>query len=130
LLYKTWIRNSVGCCKTILNGILFEKINKKLIDNNLIKIILNMDIILKKIYIIRNFYIDIYKNPDEAFVIIKNEEYIIKILKKIKLLMAQVEDELKTGKFNRTEYEKIFNILLILYKQNYKLKLIHFFIMF
>ncbi len=89
-----------------------------------------MDIILKKIYIIRNFYIDIYKNPDEAFVIIKNEEYIIKILKKIKLLMAQVEDELKTGKFNRTEYEKIFNILLILYKQNYKLKLIHFFIMF
>ena len=74
-----------------------------------------------KKYFKKNLNIDIYKNPDEAFVIIQNDEYIIKILeKKNQNVEGSVEDKLKTGEFNRKEYEKIFNKLL---KDKYKIKI-------
>jgi hypothetical protein len=62
-----------------------------------------------KLYFKKEFDINIYKNPDEAFLIFTNNECNIKILeKKNQNVSGSVEDKLKTGRFNRREYEKIF----------------------
>ena len=122
-----------GGYKTTLHGNTFElftSIELKLLENNFNKIILdkkstygyyfeknvdNKQILyftqfgFKK-YFKKTLNINIYKNPDEAFVIYSNNEYNIKILeKKNQNVEGSVEDKLKTGDFNRREYLKIFN---------------------
>ena len=52
----------------------------------------------------------IYRQPDEAYLIKINNEYILKILeKKNQNVEGSVEDKLKTGAFNRREYELMVN---------------------
>ena len=61
-----------------------------------------------KAYMKKNFGITIDKKPDEAFIIQCKDKYHIKILeKKNQNTDGSVEDKLKTGKFTRTEYDKI-----------------------
>jgi len=56
----------------------------------------------------KEFNIDTYKQPDEAYIINTGGEYFIKILeKKNQNSEGSVEDKLKTGNFNRREYEKM-----------------------
>jgi hypothetical protein len=56
----------------------------------------------------KEFDINIYKNPDEAFIIFNNNDVYIKILeKKNQNVEGSVEDKLKTGGFNKREYEKM-----------------------
>jgi hypothetical protein len=108
---------------------LFENktcIENKLLENNFVKIIINKknkygyyfennNIIYLtqsglKLYIKLKFNINIYKHPDEAFIIFKNNNYYLKILeKKNQNVDGSVEDKLKTGKFNSREYEKMLN---------------------
>ena len=117
--------------KTNINGLSFE--NRTSIENTLIEkkfknILMNKNkygyyyehtndlrtiIYLKqsgfKSYFKKQFNIDIYKQPDEAFIIFSNNKYHIKILeKKNQNVEGSVEDKLKTGQFNRREYEKMF----------------------
>jgi hypothetical protein len=121
-----------GGANTNINGLAFEKITsienkltekdfKKNImsngkygyyfenDNNNKKIIyLTQDGF--KLYIKKEFNIDSYKKPDEAFIIRDNNELNIniKILeKKNQNVEGSVEDKLKTGQFTKKEYEKI-----------------------
>jgi hypothetical protein len=120
-----------GGAKTNINGLTFEaktSIEKKLEENKFIKCIINEKskygyyfefnndektiIYLTqsgfKIYFKNKFNINVYKYPDEAFIIIKNEKYNIKILeKKNQNVEGSVEDKLKTGQFNKREYELI-----------------------
>jgi hypothetical protein len=50
------------------------------------------------------------KKPDEGFIIFSNNQYYIKILeKKNQNVEGSVIDKLKTGQFNKREYEKIIN---------------------
>ena len=63
-----------------------------------------------KLYFEKEFNIITYKQPDEAYLIKKNNEYILKILeKKNQNVEGSVEDKLKTGAFNRKEYELMIN---------------------
>jgi len=121
-----------GGNQTNINGLSFEiktSIEKKLLENNFEKIIINKKnkydyyfeynkdykiIYLTqsgfKTFIKKEFDVDIYKNPDEAFIIYKNDNYYIKILeKKNQNVAGSVEDKLKTGAFNKREYEIMFN---------------------
>ena len=122
----------VGGSKTNINGLNWEKITSvenELIKNYFLKIIFNKKIKYgyyyekiienKKViylkqsgfnkYVKKEFNIDIYYNPDEVFIIHDNDTYIIKILeKKNQNVSGSVEDKLKTGKFTRREYEKMF----------------------
>jgi hypothetical protein len=115
-----------------LNGLSFEKktsIENKLLDNGYHKIIFNnkkkfgyyfeyINNNHKIIYLTQTgfrlffklkYNIDVYRNPDEAFLIIKEDKYYIKILeKKNQNVAGSVEDKLKTGLFNKREYEKMF----------------------
>ena len=133
-IYKTRIYKNkgkhAGGANTILNGLFFE--NKTSIEKNLIKKKFNKVIINKnkygyyyeyikennkiiyltqsgfKLYFKKNFNIDVYKHPDEAFLIISNNEYYLKILeKKNQNVEGSIEDKLKTGFFNKREYEKM-----------------------
>lgn len=120
-----------GGANTNHNGLAFEKktcIEDKLLKNKFEKVILNkknkygyyFEFIDKsskiiyvtqtgfKLYMEKEFDIDVYKQPDEAFIIISNGEHYIKILeKKNQNVDCSVEDKLKTGNFNRREYEKM-----------------------
>jgi len=122
-----------GGKNTVINGLLFEKktsIEDKLLENNFNKIISNkknkygycfecikqnIKIIYLtqngfKIYFKKMFNIDVYKQPDEAFIIFNNNnnEINIKILeKKNQTVEGSVEDKLKTGNFIRREYIKM-----------------------
>jgi hypothetical protein len=63
-----------------------------------------------KLYFKHHFNIDIYKNPDEAFLIYDCDRYFLKILeKKHQNMNGSIEDKLKTGAFNRREYELMIN---------------------
>lgn len=67
-----------------------------------------------KLYFKHYFDINIYRCPDEIFVIIDNltNEYTFKILeKKNQNVDGTVEDKLKNGNFNRREYKKMLNSL-------------------
>jgi hypothetical protein len=76
-----------------------------------------------KLYFEKEFNIITYKQPDEAYLIKKNNEYILKILeKKNQNVEGSVEDKLKTGAFNRREYELMINI-----HENIKFKIIYYF---
>ena len=121
-----------GGANTNFNGIMFENktsIENKLLENNFKKIIMNKNkygyyyiktnnennkiIYLTQSgfqsYFKENFNFNIYKKPDEAFVILNNNTFYIKILeKKNQNVEGSVEDKLKTGLFNKKEYEKIF----------------------
>jgi hypothetical protein len=120
-----------GGQNTNINGLSFEiktSIENKLIENKFKKNILNKNkyayyyesytdnriVYLTqtgfRTFIKKEFDINIYKNPDEAFIIYKNNKYYIKILeKKNQNVAGSVEDKLKTGAFNKREYEKMFN---------------------
>ena len=124
--------SGAGGANTLINGLSFENktsIENKLLKNNFEKIIMNKKnkygyyfqnnnmnkkiIYLTqsgfKLYCKKEFNIDIYKQPDEAFIIIYNNIYHIKILeKKNQNVDGSVEDKLKTGQFNKREYEKMF----------------------
>lgn len=61
-------------------------------------------------FIKKNYNIQIYKKPDEALIIKKDNTINIKIIeKKNQNVPGSVEDKLKTGAFNRREYELMFN---------------------
>jgi hypothetical protein len=63
-----------------------------------------------KLYFEKEFNIITYRQPDEAYLIKNNNEYILKILeKKNQNVEGSVEDKLKTGAFNRREYELMLN---------------------
>ncbi len=63
-------------------------------------------------YIKNTFGIDVYRNPDEAYLIKTGNKYHIKILeKKNQNVIGSVEDKLKTGVFNRDEYNLMFEKL-------------------
>ena len=125
-----------GGKNTTINGILFECktcIENKLLENKFNKVIINKKnkknkynyyfeyknentkiIYLTqsgfKLYFKEYYNINIYKQPDEAFVIYSDDKFYIKILeKKNQNVEGSVEDKLKTGLFNKKEYEKIFN---------------------
>ena len=124
-----------GGAKTVLNGGSFEKrtsIESKLLDKKFTKIIMNKkkkygyyyeynDTITKiiyltqggfKLYFKKEFNIDIPKHPDEAFLILRNGQYFLKILeKKNQNVEGSVEDKLKTGRFIRREYEKMLSTM-------------------
>ena len=131
---KNFINKGTGAggTNTNINGLSFEKktsIENKLIENEFKKNIItntkngyyfeyndlniNKKIIYLtqggfKLYFKKEFNIDSYKIPDEAFIIIHNNEYNIKILeKKNQNVEGSVEDKLKTGLFTKKEYEKI-----------------------
>jgi hypothetical protein len=64
-----------------------------------------------KLYFEKMFKIETYRQPDEAY-LIKNSDnnYTLKILeKKNQNVEGSVEDKLKTGAFNRREYELMLN---------------------
>lgn len=133
-----------GGANTNANGLIFENktsIEKKLLENNFQKVIMNKKnkygyyfeskkennkiIYLTqsgfKLYLKKKFDIDVYKQPDEAFIIIYNNEYHIKILeKKNQNVDGSVEDKLKTGQFNRREYEKIIKKVIETQQTPYK----------
>lgn len=63
-----------------------------------------------KIYFRDNFNICTYKEPDEAYLIIKDNKYHLKILeKKNQNVEGSVEEKLKTGNFVKQEYELMIN---------------------
>lgn len=106
---KTSIKNILQEYKFIFNKINNNKYGYyyEYIDDNK-KIIFLTQSGFKQFFNIK-FNIKIHKNPDEAFIIIKNETYTIKILeKKNQNVEGSVEDKLKTGAFNRNEYTRIF----------------------
>jgi len=133
-----------GGSNTNINGLSFEKktsIENKLLENNFKKIVMNKKnkygyyftcnnnnakiIYLTqtgfKLYFKKKFNIDVYKHPDEAFLIISKNKYYIKILeKKNQNVNGSVEDKLKTGKFNKKEYEKIFEKCITNLKLSHK----------
>ena len=128
-----------GGAKTTKNGIEFEEktsIEHTLSSNNFIKIVVNKRkkdsyyfennyshkkiIYMKqnglKYYFKQNFDIDIYKKPDEAFLVCSGNKYHLKILeKKNQNVGGSVEDKLKTGLFSKKEYEKMLNKKKLLY---------------
>jgi hypothetical protein len=64
-----------------------------------------------KLYFEKVFNIETYRQPDEAYLIKNEDKYILKILeKKNQNVEGSVEDKLKTGAFNRREYELMINI--------------------
>lgn len=101
----------------IENKLLKNDFNKKLIDNKskygyyYEKIDNDNKIIYLtqsgfKLYFKNELNIDVYKHPDEAYLIISNDTYYLKILeKKNQNVNGSVEDKLKTGLFNKQEYE-------------------------
>jgi len=63
-----------------------------------------------KMYFRENFNIYTYKEPDEGYLIIKNNTYHLKILeKKNQNVSGSVEEKLKTGNFVKQEYELMLN---------------------
>ena len=125
-----------GGANTNFNGLSFENktsIETTLLNNQFIKIIMNpknkygyyyeyKDVINKKyrkiyltqsgfkIFFKKEFNIDIYTKPDEAFLIFEDTKCHIKILeKKNQNVDGSIEDKLKTGLFNKREYEKMLN---------------------
>jgi hypothetical protein len=122
-----------GGAKTNYNGLNFEE--KTSIENNLDKLKYvkkeikinkskgyyyqyikdNINIIyLKKnsfkLYFQKEFNIITYRQPDEAYLIKNDNKYILKILeKKNQNVEGSVEEKLKTGAFNRREYELMIN---------------------
>lgn len=63
-----------------------------------------------KIYFRENFDMCTYKEPDEAYLIIKDNKYHLKILeKKNQNVEGSVEEKLKTGNFVKQEYELMIN---------------------
>jgi len=124
--------SGAGGANTTFNGSSFEKktsIENKLLENGYTKTIFNnkqtfgyyfeyVNENYKIIYLTQSgfrlyfklkYNIDVYRNPDEAFLIIKEDKYYLKILeKKNQNVAGSVEDKLKTGQFNRREYEKMF----------------------
>ena len=123
--------HGAGGKNTNINGNNFENktsIENKLLENNFIKYIINKKnkygyyfefknnkykyIYLTqsgfRLYLKKFFNINVYKQPDEAFIIFYDNEILIKILeKKNQNVNGSVEDKLKTGKFNKIEYEKM-----------------------
>ena len=139
-----------GGANTNLNGLAFEKltnVEEKLLENNFIKKQINKNkfgyyLINENnekndkndktvIYLIQNgfktyiktkFNIDVYRQPDEAYLIKNNKDdsYHLKILeKKNQNVEGSVEDKLKTGSFNRKEYELMFKDANINIKVSY-----------
>ena len=122
-----------GGKNTTVNGLSFElktSIENKLLENNFKKVITNKKskygyfleyeqnnhkiVYLTqfgfKLYFKNEFNIDTYKQPDEAFLIFNGSTYHLKILeKKNQNVDGSVEDKLKTGLFNKKEYEKMLN---------------------
>ena len=125
-----------GGANTTLNGSLFEErtsIENKLLENKYIKKEIDtknknkkgyyfeyIDNNIKIIYLTQSgfvsyfakeFNIDpkyLYRRPDEAFLILYNNQYYLKILeKKNQNCDGSVEDKLKTGLFNKKEYDEI-----------------------
>lgn len=123
----------VGGAKTNLNGLEFEKKTciqnllfnkgfKKIYINNskyyfleLYDKINNIKIIYFtkkdfKMYFRENFNVITYKEPDEAFLLITDNQYHLKILeKKNQNVEGSVEEKLKTGDFTCHEYELMIN---------------------
>jgi hypothetical protein len=63
-----------------------------------------------KLYFQKEFNITTYRQPDEAYLIKNDNKYILKILeKKNQNVEGSVEEKLKTGAFNRREYELMVN---------------------
>lgn len=63
-----------------------------------------------KMYFRENFDICTYKEPDEAYLIINDNKYHLKILeKKNQNVEGSVEEKLKTGNFVKQEYELMIN---------------------
>jgi hypothetical protein len=77
-----------------------------------------------KLYFEKEFNIITYRQPDEAYLIkISENTYTLKILeKKNQNVEGSVEDKLKTGAFNKREYELMLNI-----HDNFKFKIIYTF---
>lgn len=124
-----------GGKNTTLNGLSFEiktSIEKKLLESNYNKIVINnkqkygyyleykeenkqIIFLLQsgfKSYFKKKYNINIYKHPDEAFIIYNNDNIYIKIIeKKNQNVEGSVEDKLKTGLFNKKEYERMLKSL-------------------
>jgi len=124
-----------GGSKTTLNGSKFENLvscEPMLEKNNFNKTIMNKkskdNYIYEKMegnkkityfkqngfkqYMKDTFSINVYRKPDEAFLIhnIDTDIYTIKIIeKKNQNVEGSVEDKLKTGLFNKKEYSKMLN---------------------
>lgn len=120
-----------GGAQTTANGLAFEQktsIENKLLTNNFAKIVMNKknkngyylelkkeDIKITyvsqtgfKLYMKKEFDVDVCRKPDEAFIIYKDDKYYLKIIeKKNQNVDGSVEEKLKTGKFNIREYEKM-----------------------
>ncbi len=63
-----------------------------------------------KLYFQKEFNIITYRQPDEAYLIKSDNKYILKILeKKNQNVKGSVAEKLKTGAFNRREYELMVN---------------------
>lgn len=64
-----------------------------------------------KLYFEKMYNIITYRQPDEAFLILDNNKYYLKILeKKNQNVEGSVEEKLKTGAFNKKEYDLMLNI--------------------
>ena len=136
-----------GGANTTLNGSLFEErtsIENKLLENKFIKKEIDTKTKNKKgyyfeyidndykiiyltqsgfvSYFTKEFNIDskyLYRRPDEAFLILHNNQYYLKILeKKNQNCDGSVEDKLKTGLFNKKEYDEMLRPLCDNYKFN------------
>jgi hypothetical protein len=102
-------------CENILNK---NKFCKKILDNKsyyLEKKIGDATIIYLKQYAFQKYMktiynLDTYRKPDEAFIIKHDDKLYLKIVeKKNQNRDGSVEDKLKTGAFNRREYELMLN---------------------
>lgn len=133
-----------GGAKTNINGLNFEektsiepylinkKYNKKILNNKnkynyYYELIENgVTIIYFKKSGFKKYFEDIfnikniYREPDEAFLIIKNNSYYVKILeKKNQNRDGSIIEKLKTGRFNIKEYELMLNTGEIKFNINY-----------
>lgn len=64
-----------------------------------------------KLFFEKEFNIKTYRQPDEAYLIKKDDNFILKILeKKNQNVEGSIEEKLKTGAFNKREYELMLNI--------------------
>ncbi len=121
---KTSIESKLEECKYIKKNIKINNRKGYYYENNNIIYYTKGSKNSFKLYFEKEFKIITYRQPDEAYLIkLDDNNYILKILeKKNQNVDGSVEDKLKTGAFNRREYELMINI-----HENIKFKVIYYF---